>query len=150
MVVDMRTPKAKAKSKADYEKWSKELHLGEKRRTTLAKKIWGRLPWQPIVKCPFEDYEHKRIFVTDGKIRCLAIVKKRFGTPMRCIKEPVMAFTDDGPRFVGGKYAKIKAPAWWFKWEFEDEDGLMNYAGGHEVGKEEVGFIATHWLPMLP
>jgi hypothetical protein len=149
-MLDLRTEKAKKESKVSYDKWSKELRESEKRRINLAKKIWGKLPWQPITNCPFEDYKYKKIFVTDGKTVSLGKVNQRFGTPIRCIKEPVMAMTDNGMQLVGGKYAKIKAPEWWFKWEIENVEGMETYAGGHETGKEEVAFIATHWLPLPP
>jgi hypothetical protein len=148
MMEDLRSPKVKARAERDYRRWSVGLRTAEKRRKALAAKVWAKgAPWQPIESCPFKDFEYKPILVTDGKSVALAKPHKRFGTPMRWEKPPTLAMTDHGMSYVGGKLAKIKAPKWWFQWELTDEFGTMNYAGGEETGKNEVGFIATHWMP---
>ena len=74
---------------------------------------------------------------------------ERFGRPVRMVKEPEYVWTDDGFGLAGGEFEEIDAPDWWFKWELTDEDSAMNYMSGDEVGKDEVGFIATQWL-LLP
>lgn len=150
MFKDLRSPSVKAASLARLEQMGKELRTKKKERIALAQQTWGKLPWKRITECPFENYEHENIFVTDGKTVCLASPKKRFGTPMRVIEEPTMTMTDSGFGWTGGKYAKIKAPKWWFKWELTNELEDEEYAGGDPIGKPEIPFIATHWLPMLP
>ena len=147
---DIRSPAAIRRAEQKMVKEAKGRTLLEQRRMDRAHTFWGKLRWQKIASCPFKEYEYEQIFVTDGKRVCIAKVSKRFGTPMRVVEEPEMVLTDKGMAWQGGKYEEIKAPKWWFQWELEDVNGSMTYAGGHETGREEVPFIATHWMPMPP
>ena len=148
MMEDLRSPKEKARAAREYKAWGASLSHNKKRRSALRNRIWaGGAPWQPIEACPFTEWEYEQIFVTDGKVVALANVTRRFGRPMRCVKKPTMAMTDAGMAWIGGKWEEYDAPDWWFEWELEDVNGHENYAGGEPTGRDEVPFIATHWMP---
>jgi hypothetical protein len=88
------------------------------------------------------------IWVTDGKEIALATVMWRFGRPVRVVKRPEMAMTDHGIAYVGGEYAEIEAPEWWFKWELKDQfETTMRYG---DTVHCEVEFIPTHCMPAKP
>jgi len=155
MFEDLRSPAAKAKQAKRYAEFQKEMAASKKtRQDAIAQFYSAGFAWADIESCPFMAYENAGyqlsgcIFVTDMKSIALATVHKRFGTPIRMTKEPVMAMTDQGVQWIGGEYEAVDAPKWWFEWELTDVFGCMNYAGGEETGKDEVGFIATHWAPM--
>ena len=116
-----------------------------------------KIPWQPISKCPFDALDHEygfdgSILVTDSDQIALATVKRRFGKPMYWTgdKPPEMVYRDGGMAYEGeGTWKKPDNPKWWFKWELTDVYGIMTYASGHETGKEEIPFVATHWFPLV-
>lgn len=152
MYLDLRSPAAKAK-------WEREQKARRAKEEKLSKQLSAQLAestdWTPIEGCPFKALNSEYgidgiIWVSNGKDVALATVRKRFGRPMRVVKQPEMAITDNGMGWVGGEYAEIEAPGWWFEWELTDQFGNETYAGGEPTGKKEVGFVATHWMAAKP
>ena len=147
----------RAKIEKDADKRAKERAKLEATAKAARDKCWaGGVPWQPIEGCPFEAYRNEfgvegRILVTDGESVSCASIRKRFGRPRfwEGKGEPEEVWRDGNLYIEGdGEFKEPDWPEWMFEWEFTDDDGLMNYAGGHETGKDEVGFVPTHWLPM--
>lgn len=148
MIVDRRTPEGKARMEREArEREAERSRRGEVR--DAARKCWTEAaPWQPIESCPFEAYDcasgaDATFYVTDGKSLALVSVKRRFGRPVRCIREPGMILTDDGVRWEGGEYVEYDRPAWWFRWELED----VLSPEDERFGKDEIDFVPTLWLP---
>ena len=153
MFKDLRSPEAKRQAEIEWEERRRENDRLEQELADLIKSIWPDAPWQPIDTCPFEMLSKTygmegTIFLSDGQEIAMATVSRRFGRPLRVVKPPEYVMTDDGPAWIGGEYEEIDAPDWWFEWELTDVNGNMNYAGGEEIGKDEVEFIPTMWLPL--
>ena len=154
---DLRSPEAKAADEARRLAENKKLDRLASKLTRARNAMWcDHNLWSPIEGCPFDALAQTyggyggRIIVTDGTNTAIATVSKRFGRPLCVINQPQMAITDDGVAYVGGEYAEIEAPKWWFKWQLTDDDGGENYAGGEPIGRDDVDFIPTHFMLLPP
>lgn len=150
---DRRTPEERAKQEKQFAQWRADRERCEAQLAEARANTWTDPPWRPIEDCPFELLRDSyglqgSIFVTDGQSVALATVTERFGTPVHVTTQRFV-LTDRGYE-LECETEEIDAPDWWFKWELTDEFGDMTYAGGEETGKEEVGFIPTHWFFACP
>lgn len=153
------SPEYEAEMEQTRKKWVRDASRA-KANYAAAKKGWEQAgkTWMKIDTCPFAALDQHyglegTILVSDGKGIALVTVKRRFGTPVFYKKQPEMIYRDGCPCLVGGEEdPRDDLPKWWWKWELTDVFGNMTYASGHETGKEEVGFVATHWtfLPDPP
>lgn len=148
---DLRTPAAI--KKADRERQAREREGKKLERILAAAMKAASGSWQPIETCPFKALDSAwgvdgLIWISDGKEIALADVRARFGRPMHVVKEPQYAMTDHGIAMVGGEYAEIDAPEWWFEWEFRDQ--LRTTIRYGDTVQCEVEFLATHWMPAKP
>lgn len=149
---DLRTADGIPAAKRRNDEWTKERNA-HKRVIRGAFERAGEA-WQPIETCPFQALAivghglDCYVWVSDGKDVALASVKKRFGRPVRVVTPPRLSLTDNGLAWVGGEYAEIPAPDWWFQWELQNR--LERYTERGEEFQSDVDFIATHWKPAMP
>lgn len=146
------SPGYEAKMKRKQAEWERE---AKKRKATIekARADWRSSggKWLPMDDCPFAALEEEygldgTILVANGKERALATVGKRFGRPIFWITPPEYVIRDGMPCLVGGEEdPRPDLPKWYWEWELTDINGMMTYAGGEETGREEVGFLPTHW-----
>lgn len=145
-MLDLRTDERRAEVEARLEAEQQKRREAE---ATVAHVRATVKDWQPIETMPFaafaEHYgEEATVLVSDGVSVAVASVNERLGRPVKCVKRGEMALTDHGIAYVGSEYEEFDHPQWWFDWEFTDE-----LSTDHEMwGKSEVGFVATHWMPL--
>ena len=152
---DERSPEARARDEAER---AERAHLAAEKRARNAEALrlavsasWPAPPaWQPIETCPFEAIVDGwgidgAILVSDGVQRAIALVRERFGTPLKIVQpfEPVL--TDHGVTFVG-KAERFERPDWWFAWELLDALETPSEL----YGLPEICFVPTLWLCLAP
>lgn len=145
MFEDLRSPEYKADMEKRLEADRRKRQRAGAKIAKLRREITG---WQPIETCPFAAYDSyygddRAVLFTDGESVAVSFIHKRFGRPIKCVKEPTMAMTDHGMMYVGGEYEEYDRPKWWF--DYELDDALENDS---DFGRPEIGFLPTHWLPM--